>query len=165
MIKVLSQKEAVRSALTQVLTEAGIVVGEGSNFKEVMTKEYRAQVNQILFQGFRAGTIALKGEKTDQELKDYVSGLQSNWLNKDKAINGGVVHMAMNPGSRTGSADSQIKALRSLLKISTDSVDKVELQGYIDARLREINVAKPTKARVVKIDFDALPAELQAKYK
>ena len=165
MIKVLSQKEAVRSALTQVLTEVGIVVGEGSNFKEVMTKEYRAQVNQILFQGFRAGTIALKSEKTDQELKDYVSGLQSNWLNKDKAINGGVVHMAMNPGSRTGSTDSQIKALRSLLKISTDPTDKVELQGYIAARLLEIDVAKPTKARVVKIDFDSLPVELQAKYK
>lgn len=164
MSQVLSQKEAVRNALTKVLIEAGIKFDEGSNFKELMTKELRSQVNQILFEGFRSGVIAIKGEKTDKQLKDYVSGLQSNWLNKDTAITGGVAYVTKNPGSRVGGTDPQVKALRALIKMATTSAEIAELQSYVDARLNTIEAAKPVKAKQVTVDFDSLPAELQAKY-
>jgi hypothetical protein len=120
------------------------------------SKEQRASVNQILFEGFKAGTIELDREYTDTELKAYVSGLQSNWLRKDKRLNGNVQYVAKNPGSRTGSSDTQIKAMRALLATKTDVTERAEIQSFIDKRLAEI---KPAKS--VEIDISALPVELQ----
>jgi hypothetical protein len=127
-----------------------------------MTKEMRAQVNQILFEGFRAGTIEIDAEKSDKDLKQYVSGLQSNWLNKDDRLTAGVKYVAKNPGSRTGTTDPQVKALRALLSKATDESEKEEIQGYLDSRLEAIGQTK--KAKTVEVNFDDLPAELRAKY-
>lgn len=158
----MNQKEAVFGAVNQVLTEAGIKVDSGTDFRPHMTKEFRAQVNQILFEGFRNGDIELEVEKTDSELKSYVSGLQSNWLNKDKRLNGNTKYVAKNPGSRTGSTDPQIKALRALLAQKTDEDEKAEIQSYIDERLEALGIDKAKKQ--VKVNFDDLPPELQVKY-
>ena len=110
----------------------------------------------ILFEGFRSGSIELDREYDDSGLKAYVSGLQSNWLRKDKRLNGNVQYVAKNPGSRAGVADPQIKAMRLLLSTKTDTSERAEIQAFIDKRLAEI---KPAKS--VEIDFSALPAELQ----
>lgn len=159
----MNQKDAVFAAVTQVLANAGIAFDEGKTVvKPLMTKELRAQVNAILVQGFKAGTIELDGEKSDTELKQYVSGLQSNWLNKDKRLNGTVQYAAKNPGSRTGITDPQVKALRGLLEQTDDADEKAEIQGYLDARLEAIGAGKKAKAK--EIDFSALPPELAAKY-
>jgi len=165
----LSQREAVYQAVMNVLGESGISFEDGMNAKSVMTKEHRGQVNVILATGFTSGEIELKDTESNRtklsdpsEMKEYVSGLQSNWLNKDTRLNGGVDHEIKNPGSRAGTGDSQLKALRSLMAISTDPVDKAELQGYIDTRISEIAKTKPKTTAV--IDFSSLPAELQAKY-
>lgn len=160
----MTQKEAVRSAISQVLSEAGIRFDETTNVKSLMTKELRGQVNQILFEGFRSGTIALKGEKSDKELRDYVSGLQSNWLNKDTSLTGGVKYVTQNPGSRTGSSDPQVKALRALMSNASSPSEVEELQGYIDSRLAEIQASKPTKKKEVTVNFDALPESIRTKY-
>jgi len=143
----LTQKEAVFQAVTNVCGDLEVYNP---------SKEDRASVNQILFEGFRAGTIELEKEYTDTELKAYVSGLQSNWLRKDKRLNGGVQYVAKNPGSRTGSTDPQIKAMRLLLSTKTDPAERAEIQQFIDKRISEI---KPVKS----IEFNAadLPAELQ----
>ena len=159
----MTQKEAVFSAVSQVLSEAGISFDVGNTkVKELMTKEYRAQVNHILFQAFKAGEIDLDTEKSDSELKEYTSGLQTNWLNKDKRLNGNTAHVAKNPGSRTGSSDAQIKALRALMSTKNDVEEIAEIQSYIDDRLTEIAASKPSKK--VEVDYSSLPAELQAKY-
>ena len=91
----MTQKEAVFSATVNVVGEF-----EGAY---TPTKEQRAQVNNILFQGFRAETIELDRTYNDSELKAYVSGLQSNWLRKDSRLNGGIKYVPKNPGSRAGS--------------------------------------------------------------
>lgn len=158
----LNQKDAVFNAVSSVLTEAGVSFNEGTDVRPSMTKELRAQVNNILFDGFRKGTIELDVEKTDSELKSYVSGLQSNWLNKDKRLNGNTKYVAKNPGSRAGMQDPQIKALRALMSTKTDADEITEIQGYIDARLGSIKATKVAKD--VEIDFSQLPEELQAKY-
>lgn len=164
MSTTLTQKEAVFQAVSKVLSQAGISFDAGNtNVKTLMTKELRAQVNQILFESFRSGVVVLDSEKDDKELKQYVSGLQTNWLNKDKRLNGNVVHMAKNPGSRTGNSDPQIKALRGLLSQTEDEKERAEIQSYIDDRLAQIEANKPAK-KGVEIDMSALPAELQAKY-
>jgi len=154
-----TQKEAVFSAISSVLSEAGVTVNEGDNFANYMNRELRAQVTAILVEGFKAGTIVLeKTFNTDAELRTYCSGLTSNLLRKDTRLNGGGKYVAKNPGSRVGSSDTSLKAMRALLNTKTDPAEKAEIQSFIDRRVSEIKVSrKPTKI----IDVSALPAELQ----
>ena len=149
----MTQKEAVYQAVVNVTG----FNGEGSC---TPSKEQRAQVNAILFEGFKSGKIELEREFSDSDLKAYVSGLQSNWLRKDKRLNGGTQYVAKNPGSRAGSSDPQLKAMRTLLSTLTDETEKQEVQSYIDARIKEISVEKQAKT----VDFSALPADLAAKF-
>jgi len=144
----MNQKEAVYQAVLNVVGEF-----EG---KCEPTKEQRAEINMILFAGFRAGTIELDREFNDKELKSYVSGLQSNWLRKDGRLNGGVKYVAQNPGSRAGSGDAQVKAMKALLSTIADPTKQAEIQSFIDKRVAEI---KPTKT--ITINVADLPAELQ----
>jgi hypothetical protein len=156
-----NQKEAVFAAICSVLEEASIAFTEGMDVGPVMNKELRGQVNNILFHGFREGTITLDREFSDTDLKAYVSGLQSNWIRKDKRLNGNVTYVAKNPGSRAGTGDVQLKAMRALISTLTDPSDKAEVQKHIDARVAEIAA---TKATAKVIDYSALPADLQAKF-
>ena len=154
-----SQKEAVFTAVSSVLTENGVTIKDGENFSTYLNREYRGQVTNILVEGFNSGTIKLdKSFATEVELRTYCSGLTSNWLRKDARLNGGIKYSAKNPGSRVGSGDAQLKAMRLLLSTKTDASEKAEIQSFIDARVAEIKVSrKPTK----QIDVAALPAELQ----
>lgn len=149
----MTQKEAVYQAVLSVTNYTGEGACEPS-------REQRAVINQILFEGFRSGKVELDTEFTDQQLKSYVSGLQSNWLRKDKRLNGGVQYVAKNPGSRAGSGDPQLKALRALLSTLTEASDRAEVQSHIDARMAEINATKAPE-----IDYSALPADIAAKFK
>lgn len=145
-----TQKDAVFAAVTNVCGQQDGAYNP--------TKEERAQVNQILFAGFQAGTIELSADKQYDEsgLKSYVSGLQSNWLRKDSRLNGNVKYSAKNPGSRAGSGDPQIKAMRALLATKSDPTEQSEIQSFIDKRLAEIKPAK-----TVEIDVDSLPEALR----
>jgi Zn-dependent oligopeptidase len=136
----MTQRAAVYAALLSVF---GVTEFEGP---VTPTKEQRAQVNQILFAGFRKGTIELSADKnySDSELKAYVSGLQSNWLRKDKRLNGGVTYVAKNPGSRAGVGDETVKNMKMLRDTQTDPVKRAEIQKFIDARVAEI---KPSKSK------------------
>ena len=149
----MNQKEATYNAVIAV-------TGHNGDGAVHITPEQRKQVNMILFEGFRAGKIQLDREFDDAALKAYVSGLQSNWLRKDKRLNGGIKYEAKNPGSRQGSGDSQLKALKALLSTVTTEEEKEEIQSYINARTTEI-----TKSKAVEIDYSALPADLAAKFK
>jgi hypothetical protein len=146
----LSQKEAVFKAVTNT-------VGQDNDGAYKPTKEERGVVNNILFESFKAGEINYDGElPSDTDLKSYVSGLQSNWLRKDKRLNGGVQYVAKNPGSRAGSTDPQIVAMRRLLSKVETKTDRDQIQAHIDRRLAEV---KPTKT--VTINIADLPEELK----
>lgn len=148
-----NQKEAVFQAVCNVTGFNGEGVCKPS-------KEQRAQINMILFEGIKAGTIEMDTEKSDSDLKGYVSGLTSNWLRKDVRLNGGVKYTAKNPGSRAGSNDPELAALRKLFGTLEKEEDKIEVQGYIDARMAKISAEKQAKT----VDFSALPADLAAKF-
>jgi hypothetical protein len=157
-----TQKEAVFSAVTSVINEANITVGDGESFSTHMNRELRAQVTSILVEGFNGGNIALeKPFTTDSELRTYCSGLTSNWLRKDGRLNGGTKYVAKNPGSRVGSSDIQLKAMRTLLSTKTDESERAEIQSFIDARVAEVKASRKPAAT---FDPSALPAELAAKY-
>lgn len=154
-----SQKEAVFTAVTSILSDAGIEVNEGDNVASSLTRELRGRVTNVLVEGFRSGTIALdKPFESDAELRTYCSGLTSNWLRKDTRLNGGMKYVAKNPGSRVGSSDASLTAMRNLLKTKTDPSDRAQIQGFIDARVDSIKASrKPAKT----INVSDLPAELQ----
>jgi hypothetical protein len=149
----MNQKEAVFQAVCSVTGFKGEGVCTPS-------KEQRAMINQIIIEGFVSGNIELDRQYDESGLKSYTSGLVSNWLRKDKRLNGGTQYVAKNPGSRAGSSDPSLKAMRALLSTLTDEADRAEVQGLIDAKVAEINATKNTKT----IDFSALPAELREKF-
>jgi len=157
----ITQKEAVFNAVTSVLNENNVQVSDGTDINTLMNKELRSQVNAILFEGFRNETIELDRSFDDSALKGYVSGLQSNWLRKDKRLNGGTKYSAKNPGSRVGSSDPSLKAMRTLLSTLTTDADKAEVQAAIDNRISEIQASK---IKTVSIDASMLPADLAAKF-
>lgn len=154
-----TQKEAVFSAVTSVLNEAGVKVNEGDNFATSLTRELRSQVTAILVEGFKSNSIALdKTFASDADLRTYCSGLTSNWLRKDTRMNGGMKYAAKNPGSRVGSSDPQLKAMRVLLSTQEDPTKRIEIQSFIDARIASIKVSrKPAKT----INVADLPEELK----
>jgi hypothetical protein len=157
-----SQRAAVFAAISATLEAHNIEFTQGMDVKSVLTKEMKSEVNDSLCKGFRDGSIELSTEyPTDAELRSYTSGLISNWLRKDPELNGGIKYVPKNPGSRTGSTDPQMKALKILLSQTADADDKAEIQSFIDVRATELNAGK-VKAK--PIDFSVLPAELQARF-
>ena len=162
----MNQREAVYKATRSVLADAGVKFEDGGNIATVMTDELRAKITAIVSGGFKAGTVELKStpsnqEKlaTDSKLNSYVSGLISNWFRKDKRFNGNVSYEPTNPGSRAGSGDPQLKALRQLHKqfLGIDDAKATEIQTHIDARLAIVSAEKVKK---VNIDYSTLPADL-----
>lgn len=129
-----------------------------------LTSEQRSQVRMILFEGFKSKSIVLSPEKYaegEKSINDYIPGLINNHMRKDKRLNGNVTYAAKNPGSRAGSGDAQLKNLKALLGTVATDADRAEIQSYIDARTAELNAAK----QATTVDFSALPADLQAKFK
>lgn len=121
----------------------------------VLTKEERQTVSSALLSGFQNGTIEYDGDTSDaKKLGSYVSGLVSNWLRKDKRLNGNTTYTAKNPGTRTGSGDDTMKAMRTLLSVTTDETAKAEIQAEIDRRVSEL---KPKKT----INAAALPESIR----
>lgn len=158
----MNQKTAVYMAITSVLAEAGIHFEDGMNVAPLMSKELRSQVNAILVEGFKSGEIELDREYSESDLKAYVSGLQSNWIRKDKRFNGNTVYVAKNPGSRAGSGDSALRNAKLLLQTLTPgTTDYTEVESFIKTRTEEI--AKEKQAKVT-IDFSKLPEHLRAKF-
>lgn len=151
----MKQKDAVFMAISQVTG----FNGEGTL---AITTEQRAQVCNIVVEGFKGGKIALGQAYEESELKSYVHGLVSNWLRKDIRYNNGVKYTPKNPGSRAGSGDETLKAIRALKStLTSDHPDYNEVVIAEASRLAEITASKQAKS----VNFDALPADLQAKFK
>ena len=145
----IKQKDAVFNA---VCSARGLTEFDGP---VELSKEERTAVQTSLVVGFQNGNIAYQGDVSDStKLNSYVSGLVSNWLRKDKRLNGGVSYVAKNPGTRTGSGDESLKAMRTLLSATTDESARAEIQTEIDKRVAEL---KPKKV----INVEALPESLR----
>lgn len=150
------QKDAVYDVVMRIFHKNGIKFSPGvTDARQLMDKDTRKQVIDQLVRDFSTGVIPLTSPQND--LKEYVSGLLSNWLRKDLRLNGGVRHKVKSPGVRKGQQDALIKNLRTLqstLPPGTPSYEAV--QARIDNRLLEIK-----KDQAPTIDRSAIPAELQ----
>jgi hypothetical protein len=130
----------------------------------LLTSEHKKQLRAILVEGFKAGEIAMtekaqaKYLATGQEtaLNKYVSGLLDNWIRKNPEFNNKLKYITKNPGSRAGSGDDQVRAMRNLKKTTNDQSVIAEIDEAIAERLAEI---KPTQT--VEINVEALPEHLR----
>jgi hypothetical protein len=155
-----SQKQAVTNAVLSVVPDYEL--GGETILSEVITESQKKEVRSIIFSGFMSGKVEMSEEGKqkyfgdEKELNKYIGGLLNNWIRKNPEFNNGGSYTVKNPGSRTGSGDEQLKALKSLLKVTTDAEVRKEIEQAITERLAEI---KP--AATVTINADALPAHLR----
>lgn len=158
----MNQRQATVTAILSVLSERGVnyeLNGE-TPMSNVLTKTDKDIVVGIICQGFLAGQIDMSAEGKakyfgdEKELKKYTIGLVNNWIRKATEFNGSIKYEIKNKGSRTGSSDEQLKALKDLLKMTTDADVRSEIQDAINDRMEEI---KPK----AEINVDALPVHLR----
>ena len=159
-----SQKEAVYAATMSVLSDKGIAFEDGDCISDVMTKEIRDSIQEIVCQGFRNGEVEFrdtdnnKGKLSDRsKLTSYVSGLVNNWFRKDKRLNGNTQYVAKNPGSRV--SDPQLKALKALAKKFEGTDKHAKITAEIEKRQTELSASK---TKEVEVDMTQIPAELKA---
>ena len=151
----LSQKESVYKTVTNVM-------GKQEGAYQPTPKE-KLQIIEIISTGIMQGEIAFSEEAklkydTPDKVKSYTSGMVSNHLRKDTRLNGGTKYQIKNPGSRAGTSDPEIKAMRALIKSGTLNPAQLSIvQERLDAKLAEI------KANKVEIDLSAIPADLLEK--
>ena len=144
----MKQSDAVVLAVRATFTE-GVVPTTG------WTTEQKQSVYNALLQSFKAGQwMKESGGTDDGAVLKYIPGLVNNHVRKDTRLNGGTKYVAKNPGSRSGSSDESVRAMRELLRVTTDVVGKQQIEAAIAARLEEL---KPK----VEINVGAIPESLR----
>lgn len=142
-----TQGEAVFQAVCKVLN------GEPDGKVELTEKQLDA-VHELVFMAFQTGQTSHSKNPDEEALRKYIPGLVNNWIRKDQRLNGGVQYQAKNPGSRSGSGDEQVKAMKTLLSMTTDPEAKEAIQLEIAKRIAAI---KPK----VELDVSKLPESLR----
>ena len=122
----------------------------------------RQMIVNELVDGFNKGEIELTKPLDPVELKNYSNGLLTNWVRKDKRLNGNVKYHITEPGSRTSSADVVMKQLKKVLRIllvnNTDPLEIELLKNLIKRRSEEVRKKKVVKEN---IDIDHIPEHLK----
>lgn len=160
-----TQRAAVYAATIGVMQDAGIEFEEGMDVSTVVSDQMRKSITTILCQGFKSGKIEFADTPSNKEklhsdakLNTYVSGLVSNWFRKDTRLNGGEKYQAKNPGSRAGSTDPQLKALKQLAVQFQGQPQEAKIKAQIETRLQAVAAEK---AKKVTVDISVLSPELR----
>lgn len=157
----MSQKDCVYAAVQAYLADSNREHELDSGEAIKLSKSDKATVVGMVVNARAEMIIAPEADaKYDsvQKFRTYVLGLVDNWLRKDKRLNGGIKYEAKNPGSRAGSGDTQLKALRALRSTVTDTDTLAVIDSEIQTRISEI---KATKVKHVEVNVEALPEHLR----
>lgn len=159
----MNQRKATCSTILAVLEERGVKYEQNGQtpISEVLTDKDRADVCSALFAMFRGNQVEMSDEakekyKDDKALKNYITGLVSNWVRKAPEFNAGGKYTPKNPGSRAGQGDEQVKEMKKLLSQTSDPETKAVIEKAIADRVAEI---KPETS--VEIDASKLPESLR----
>jgi hypothetical protein len=149
----MNQREAVYTAVSQVVSvEKGKPVQLDSKQKEL--------VHELVTQMFLRGEVDLRDSdqkpRNEEYIRKYVPGLVNNWCRKDPNLNGGGKYEPKRPGSRTGSGDEALMAMKSLLAITKDSDARAAIEREME--LRKVELAK---SKSKPIDVSKLPESLR----
>jgi hypothetical protein len=143
----MNQRQAVFAAILAVVPEIKGPV--------TLSKEQKEVVYKTLQEQFLAKQVTYEGELTPENVRKYIPGLVNNWVRKDTRLNGGGKYVPKNPGSRAGSGDQSLKAMRTLLTQTTDADARAEIEQAI--KERQAAIAKPKN----EVKVDALPEHLR----
>lgn len=147
MSNTMTQGEAVFQAVCATIGEI-----EG---KVTLNAEQKKQVHALVLTAFLSGqTVHSNKSITEAELNKYIPGLVNNWLRKDTRLTAGAKYETKRPGSRAGSTDESLKAMRALRTSTTDTNQLALIDEAIAARQAEL---KPVKV----INVEALPPQLR----
>jgi hypothetical protein len=152
----MKQNDAVFQAVKEVL-------GQDSFSSAVMlTKDQRATVIDVVTAAIMNGSVDFSAEAklkhdTPAKVKTYTTGMVSNHLRKDKRLNGGTKYEIKKPGSRAGSGDAALKAMKTLRDTLTDEAQIAAVDEAIEKRTAELATAK----KKVEIDVELLPESLR----
>ena len=164
----MKQKDAVYNIIVSAFATASIPFKDGMDVAATMKdKAFRASVQTAVEAGFKANEIPFEDTASNREkmstpakLSQYVSGLISNWVRKDPRLNGNTKYEAKNPGTRVGSTDPQLKALRQLAnQFKGDTLKFAEIQTHITNRVASLQTEK---AKAIKVDLSVLDPALIA---
>jgi hypothetical protein len=157
----ISQRQATVSIILSTLSERGVKyeLNGDTPVSEVFTVSDKERAVTMLVAGFRSGQVQMSSEASDKyafdsELRKYCVGLLNNWLRKAPEFNGGNAYATKNPGSRSGSSDDKLRALKALMSTVNDPTIKATIQVEIDKRLEEL---KPK----IEIDISLIPESLR----
>lgn len=160
MIQQVTQSDAVYASVVETLAENDITFETGMRVQDFLNKEIRATIKAKVLTMFSNGLVRFSDQAKLQDTKymsSYVSGLITNWTNKDRRLNGGTKYQAKNPGSRPG--DATLKAMLAVqARFEVGSEEYEEIQKAIEDKTSEISSKKKTTS---KLDLSSLPEELQ----
>lgn len=150
----MTQNEAVVQAVLAVFGSNGKLDGAVPETGRWSNDEKNA-VHALMLDGWQKGMwVKSSGGQTTADLVKYIPGLVNNHVRKDLRLNGGTKYETKNPGSRAGSGDEALKAMRLLLSMTEDVDAKLAIQTEIDKRLGEL---KPKAT----INVSVLPESLR----
>jgi hypothetical protein len=152
----MKQNDAVFAAVCSVLSS------DSFDGAVVLSKEQREMVVAMVTEGIISGSVvfsldASQKYDTPEKKKGYVTGMVGNHLRKDKRLNGGEKYEIKKPGSRAGSGDATLKALKALqTTVDADSESWHQIEAAIYERTTELS-----KKKEVTINVEALPEEFR----
>jgi vacuolar-type H+-ATPase subunit I/STV1 len=147
-----SQINAVFQAVCSVLNKTSF------DSAVELSKEERNNVVNIVTEGILANKVDFSTEakakyNTSKLVREYVVGMVSNHLRRDKRLNGGIQDIPKTSRPK----DEQLKALKTLRDGITDPEQLAQVDQAIAERTAELQQAKPKAT----INIDALPENLR----
>jgi len=140
-----SQKEVVYATISAFMLESGKRFDNGDKIE--LSPEDRKTIVTMIVAAIDAGEMkfspeALAKHNSPEKVRNYSTGLLSNWLRKDKKLNGGNQHSIKNPGSRIGQNDDLIKSLKRLRKTLTNQKEIEAINSELDLRVKQLKQQK-----------------------
>lgn len=163
----LNQRQSVYLATMNVLADSNINFDDGQSptAAELVTKDMRQSIMSIVTQSIISGETEFSAEATakhdtEAKVRSYVSGLVNNWFRKDTRLNGGTKYVTKSPGSRQGSGDEQLKALKALRATKSDDAEALQvIDAAIESRKSELGKSKVVTMTAEQVE--ALPASVR----
>lgn len=151
----MSQKDGTFNVVKTVLNDFKREINPTEQV--VLSSEERAGCIQRLCSMLENKTIFTSKNYNESGRKTYAGGLLSNWLKKDRRLNGDIEFQLKNPGSRANNTTPEIIELKKLHKHVKGTEDESKVKSMLDDKVTEHRQSRQMQA----IDITLIPAELQ----
>jgi len=156
----LNQKEAVYSAIATYMSSKKRPMLSDSKIE--LDSDDRKTIVTMLIAAIHDGGIEFSVESigkydTPEKMRNYSTGLLSNWVRKDPRLNGGEKHAIKNPGARLGHKDEILKNLKELKKALINKKEIAAVDKEIQNRINEL---QNEKRSLIPIDIKNIPVHL-----